>query len=133
MTTIFPAAALANHIAILGKTGSGKTSTAKLIVEQIVDDGDRVCILDPLKSDWWGLISSADGKTPGLPFQILGGPRAERRLPESDRIRVRNARHVNLEATGGTFSTYMSRLRSNGVIEKAGDGFRLAPELRTVS
>lgn len=69
------AAALSNHIAILGKTGSGKTSTAKLIVEHLVDDGDRVCILDPLKSDWWGLISSADGKAPGLPFQILGGPR----------------------------------------------------------
>ena len=75
MTFPIPAAALANHIAILGKTGGGKTSTAKLIVEHLVDDGDRVCILDPLKSDWWGLISSADGKAPGLPFQILGGPR----------------------------------------------------------
>lgn len=73
--TRFSNAALLNHVAILGKTGSGKTSTAKLLVEQVVDDGARVCILDPVKSDWWGLISSADGKRPGLPFQILGGPR----------------------------------------------------------
>lgn len=70
-----PSAALANHIAILGKTGSGKTSTEKLAVEQVVADGVRVCVLDPIKSDWWGVTSSADGKRPGLPFRILGGPR----------------------------------------------------------
>lgn len=70
-----PAAALENHTAILGKTGSGKTSTAKLLVEHLVEAGDRVCILDPVKSDHWGLISSGDGRAPGLPFQILGGPR----------------------------------------------------------
>ncbi|MEY4760639.1 MAG: hypothetical protein RLZZ200_495, partial [Pseudomonadota bacterium] len=69
-----PPEALAQHIAVLGKTGSGKTSTAKLIVEHVVEEGSRVCILDPIKSDWWGLTSSADGKRPGLPFQILGGP-----------------------------------------------------------
>lgn len=69
-----PDAALAQHIAVLGKTGSGKTSTAKLIVEHVVERDARVCVLDPVKSDWWGLISSADGKHAGLPFQILGGP-----------------------------------------------------------
>jgi hypothetical protein len=70
-----PVAALTQHIAALGKTGSGKTSTAKLAIEQVVADGARVCILDPIKSDWWGLTSSADGKRAGLPFHILGGPR----------------------------------------------------------
>lgn len=75
MTHSIPDAALANHCAILGKTGSGKTSTAKLAVEQVVDKGFRVCILDAIKSDWWGITSSANGKKPGLPFQILGGPR----------------------------------------------------------
>lgn len=70
-----PDEALRQHIAVLGKTGSGKTSTEKLIVEHVVDSGARVCVLDTLKSDWWGITSSADGKRPGLPFKILGGPR----------------------------------------------------------
>jgi len=69
-----PAAALASHMAALGKTGSGKSSSARVIVEQVATQGVRVCILDTLKSDWWGITSSADGKRPGLPFTILGGP-----------------------------------------------------------
>jgi uncharacterized protein DUF87 len=72
---IIPPEALKNHIAILGKTGAGKTSTEKLIVEKVVADDFRVCILDSVKSDWWGITSSADGKRAGLPFKILGGPR----------------------------------------------------------
>lgn len=68
-------AILAQHTAVLGKTGSGKTHTAKVIVEEAVRRNARVCILDPIKSDWWGMISSADGHKAGLPFRILGGPR----------------------------------------------------------
>lgn len=74
MNLAIPEKCLSQHVAILGKTGSGKTSTEKLIVEQIVAEGYRVCILDAVKSDWWGITSSADGKKPGLPFKILGGP-----------------------------------------------------------
>ena len=59
-----PELALEQHIAVLGKTGSGKTSTGKLIVEHVVAQGHRVCVLDPIKSDWWGVTSSADGKRP---------------------------------------------------------------------
>jgi hypothetical protein len=80
-----PTAALKQHIAFLGKTGSGKTSTAKLAVEQILrdDPNARICVLDPIKSDWWGLTSSANGRNPGLPFYILGGPRGHVQLHDS--------------------------------------------------
>nr|WP_246701114.1 DUF87 domain-containing protein [Rhodopseudomonas sp. BR0C11] len=76
---------MTQHVAFLGKTGSGKTSTAKLAIEQIVRDdaGSRVCVLDTVKSDWWGLTSSADGRRPGLPFYILGGPRGHVPLHDS--------------------------------------------------
>lgn len=85
MTHLFPDDILRQHMAFLGKTGSGKTSTAKLAVEQIVRENPqaRVCVLDPIKSDWWGLTSSADGRQPGLPFYILGGPRGHVPLHDS--------------------------------------------------
>jgi hypothetical protein len=67
--------AFAQHTAIVGKTGAGKTSTEKLAVEHVVERGARVCVLDTIKSDWWGITSSASGKRAGLPFKILGGPR----------------------------------------------------------
>lgn len=72
--TTFEPAIMSNHISVVGKTGSGKTITTKAIVEQAFAEGANVCVLDPIKSDWWGLTLSADGKRPGLPFHILGGP-----------------------------------------------------------
>ena len=73
-TPPLPVQCFESHVGVVGKTGSGKTSTVKSIVEYLVAIGERVCIVDPIKSDYFGLTSSADGKSPGLPFQILGGP-----------------------------------------------------------
>lgn len=78
-----PDAALKRHTAILGMTGSGKSSTGRVMVEHVVAQGHRVCILDTLKSDWWGITSSANGQKAGLPFTILGGPRGHMELPSS--------------------------------------------------
>jgi hypothetical protein len=68
----FPPAALAQHVAIVGKTGSGKTYAAKGIVEGLLAAGRRVCVLDPTGA-WYGLRSSADGKKPGFPIAVFGG------------------------------------------------------------
>ena len=74
MNKSIPDEAVSQHTAIRGKTGWGKRSTAKLAVEHVVAEKARVCVLDPIKSDWWGLTSSADGNEAGKPFHILGGP-----------------------------------------------------------
>lgn len=71
-----PSKALEQHIAILGKTGSGKTYAAKGAVEGILSDGGRVCIIDPTGA-WHGLRSSATGKSAGFPVAIFGGSHAD--------------------------------------------------------
>lgn len=71
-----PDAALAQHIAILGKTGSGKTYAAKGVVENLLRDGARVCVIDPTGA-WHGLRSSATGKSAGFPVVIFGGENAD--------------------------------------------------------
>jgi hypothetical protein len=76
MTHPIPEAALAQHIAILGKTGSGKTYAAKGVVENILREGGRVCVIDPTGA-WHGLRSSATGKSAGFPVVIFGGANAD--------------------------------------------------------
>src|SRR4051812_576441 len=71
-----PDAALAQHIAILGKTGSGKTYAAKGVVERILNECGRVCVIDPTGA-WHGLRSSATGKSAGFPVVIFGGAHAD--------------------------------------------------------
>ena len=79
---IIPPKALEQHIAILGKTGAGKTYAARGIVEGLLDDGKRVAIIDP-KGDWYGLRLSHSGKSAGYPVVIFGGAHAD--VPINDR------------------------------------------------
>lgn len=48
----------------------------RLLVEGLLDRKKPVCVLDP-KGDWWGLKSSADGKSAGYPVVIFGGSHAD--------------------------------------------------------
>ncbi len=59
MNLIFPSKILDQHAVVLGKTGAGKSSALRHIVEHLLTHGKRVCIIDP-KGDWWGLKFSAD-------------------------------------------------------------------------
>lgn len=81
MTLKIPAGVLAQHVIALGKTRSGKSSKMRVLVEQLLDAGEPVCIIDP-KGDWWGIKSSADGKKAGYPIVIFGGEHADVPLNE---------------------------------------------------
>lgn len=108
---ILPAEALTQHIGIVGKTGSGKTTTGKLVVEEVVPTGARVCVLDPIKSDWWGLTSSADGREPGLPFHILGG------LHSGGLVEYEGGR-VRLTVIGRAKARIVASIRSNAELHQ---------------
>ena len=71
-----PDAALSQHIIILGKTGAGKSSTMRLLVEDLLDLDKPVCVIDP-KGDWWGIKLNRRGQGPGYPVIIFGGEHAD--------------------------------------------------------
>jgi hypothetical protein len=71
MKLCFPEKILDQHLVVLGKTGAGKSSALRHIVEHLLRHKKRVCIIDP-KGDWAGLKSSADGKEPGFPVIGFG-------------------------------------------------------------
>jgi hypothetical protein len=58
--------------AFLGRRGSGKTYAAGRLVEELVDVGHQVVILDPVGTHW-GLRLAKDGHGPGLPIPVFGG------------------------------------------------------------
>lgn len=74
-----PPDVVTQKIAILARSGAGKTHTATVLVEEVVKAHLPVVVLDPTGA-WFGLRSSIDGKRPGLPVTILGGQHGDRPL-----------------------------------------------------
>lgn len=70
--------------AILAQRRKGKTYTASVFAEELVAAKQPFVALDPTGA-WWGLRSSLDGQSPGLPVIVLGGQHGD----------------VPLERTGG--------------------------------
>lgn len=68
----FPLSFVTNTTAVLARRGAGKSYTASVIAEQVMEAQQPVIILDPLGA-FWGLRSSADGKRPGFAVIVLGG------------------------------------------------------------
>lgn len=62
--------------AVLGRRGSGKTNTAVVCAEELLEAGQQVVILDPLDA-CWGLKSSKDGKSAGYNVAVFGDPARE--------------------------------------------------------
>lgn len=69
---LLPPAVLEQHIIALGKTGAGKSSAIRDIVEGLLNQEKRVIVMTP-KADWWGLKLAADGKNAGYPIPVFGG------------------------------------------------------------
>jgi hypothetical protein len=59
-------------IGILATRGAGKSYTSAVLVEELHAAGVQLVVLDPT-GVYWGLRSSADGRSEGLPLSILGG------------------------------------------------------------
>ena len=68
-----PLEAVTNTHLILARRRVGKSYTAAVMAEEMVKAGLPWVALDPT-GIWWGLTSSADGKSEGLPVIIVGGP-----------------------------------------------------------
>src|SRR5437867_6742954 len=71
-----PLDAITQKFAFLGRSGAGKTYGAGKFVEELLDAGAQVLILDPV-GNWYGLRLAADGKSPGIPIPIFGGDRGD--------------------------------------------------------
>lgn len=59
-------------IAILAQRGSGKSYTASVCAEEMLEATQQIVALDPT-GVWHGLRSSADGKKPGYNIFVFGG------------------------------------------------------------
>jgi len=59
-------------VAILARSGAGKTYTAGKMAEILDDAGAQIVIVDPV-GNWWGLRLAANGIYPGIEIPILGG------------------------------------------------------------
>lgn len=62
--------------AILAKKGSGKSYTASVQAEELLELGQQVVVVDPTGA-WFGLRSSADGSSSGYPIAVIGGEHAD--------------------------------------------------------
>lgn len=93
-----PAKVLDQHLVVLGKTGSGKSSVLRHFVEHLLGHNKRVCIIDP-KGDWYGIKVSADGKAGGFPVIAFGDFKNAKATDVP--INERSGKHVaELVATG---------------------------------
>src|SRR4051812_9684829 len=79
-----PIDACTQTFAFIARKGAGKTYAAGKLVEELMDAGVQVAILDSV-GNWWGLRVAEDGKSPGYDIPVLGGLRGD----------------IPLEASGG--------------------------------
>lgn len=67
-----PKDAITQKIALLGRTGSGKTYGATKLAEEFHKIDAQFVVVDPV-GVWWGLRLSADGRDNGISIPVFGG------------------------------------------------------------
>jgi len=67
-----PVDAVTHTFGILAQRGVGKTYTAAVMTEEMLQARQTVVVVDPI-GVWWGLRAAADGKQEGLPILVFGG------------------------------------------------------------
>lgn len=78
-----PLEAVTQTFGFLGKRGVGKTHGAAVIAEEMLAHALQVVVIDPI-GVWWGLRSSADGRSKGHPILVLGGEHGDLPLAGHD-------------------------------------------------
>ncbi len=73
--------------AIIARKSGGKTYTGSVLVENLLHESIPVVVIDPLDV-WWGLRSSADGKSKGYPIVVFGGDHADLPLMAEMGLRI---------------------------------------------
>ena len=71
-----PADAGTQKFNFLGRSGAGKTYAAGLFVEELLNVGNQVVVIDPV-GVWWGLRLAANGTDPGIAIPVFGGQRGD--------------------------------------------------------
>lgn len=66
-----PTDLVVDSFAVLGRRGSGKSHTASVLAEEMLELGCQIVVLDPTNA-WYGLKSSADGSKPAYPVIVFG-------------------------------------------------------------
>lgn len=67
-----PLNAVTQKLAMLGRTGSGKSYAATKLAEQMHDAGAQIVALDPVGM-WWGLRLAGNGRDAGIAIPVFGG------------------------------------------------------------
>lgn len=75
-TLELPIEAATQTFLVVGKRGSGKTTTCVRLAEQFFRARVPFVVVDPVDS-WWGLKAARDGKGPGLGVYVFGGRHAD--------------------------------------------------------
>lgn len=81
-TLRLPLESVTQTFAILAKRRAGKSYLASVLAEEMLDARQQVVAIDPT-GGWWGLRSSADGRSPGYPIVVFGGEHGDLPLEES--------------------------------------------------